>query len=152
MCRFPTTRSQGKLGSVSGAVPSPRAGVARPRSRQHDGGSERMARSVAARTSVQGWAATTRLTPQLRPPLLLHLLGGFVLGLCKRLELVGHARVGLYQRIAVLVEVELLDESAARLPVGVRYLPVLFGFRPGCLGFPPVVRRELLVLGRRLGR
>jgi len=48
----------------------------------------------------------------------------------------------------VLIEVELLDERAARLPVRLGHLLMLFGLRPGGLGFLFIVRRELLVLGR----
>src|SRR5439155_11309799 len=98
-----------------------------------------------------GGDATTRPSSQLRPPLLLHLLGGFVLGLGERLELVRHARVGLHQRIAVLVEVELLDERAACLPVGLGHQLVLLSLCPGRLGFPLVLSCKLLVLGGRLG-
>src|SRR5882762_5524713 len=50
-------------------------------------------------------------------PLSLHLhLGGFMLRLRQRIELLRHRGEGLHQRVAVLIEVELLDERAARLP------------------------------------
>src|SRR2546428_5200961 len=77
--------------------------------------------------------------------LLLHLLGGFMLGFRERLELARHRSIRLRQAVAVLVEVELLDERAAPLPVGLGHLRVLVGLCPCRLGFLLVVGGELLV-------
>ena len=52
----------------------------------------------------------------------------------------------------MLVEVELFDQRATSLPIGVGHHLVLFGFRPRCLGLLLVMGRELLVVGRCFSR